>query len=316
MRIGSREVMDVKREWTWALWGLGMLVLILDSPTALVGAASGVEMCLRTLIPGLFPFFVLSGLLTASLPRGGLALAGILGGYPVGARNVAQAWRTGQISRVDAEQMAVLWNCPGPAFIFGVAGQLFTPGRTVMLWGVYLLSVGALWWILPKSRCTAAIGKSISMTEAVHSALGAMASVCGWVVLMRTVLAVLDRWMFWLLPAWGQALVSGMIELTNGMLMLGAVEENLRFVLASGMLGLGGICVAMQTMGVAQGLLLKLYFPGKIFQACICITLSALLAKTVFPMYIWACLAVLCIGCTVKLRKIEKSYGNLHPIGV
>ena len=316
MRIGSREVMDVKRGSTWALWGLGMLVLILDSPTALAGAASGVEMCLRTLIPGLFPFFVLSGLLTASLPRGGLALAGILGGYPVGAKNAAQAYRTGQISREDAERIAVLWNCPGPAFIFGVAGQLFTPGRTVMLWGVYLLSVGALWWILPKSRCTAAIGKSISMTEAVHSALGAMASVCGWVVLMRTVLAVLDRWMLWLLPAWGQALVCGMIELTNGMLMLGAVEENLRFVLASWMLGLGGICVAMQTMGVAQGLLLKLYFPGKIFQACVCIILAAVLTKAVFHIYIWAILAMLCIGCTVKLRKIEKSYGNLRPVGV
>ena len=305
----------VKRRWTWALWGLGMLVLILDSPTALTGAAEGVELCLRTLIPGLFPFFVLSGMLTASLPRGGLAAAGILGGYPVGARNAAESYRSGQLSREDAERMALLFNCPGPSFIFGVAGQMFTPGRTVLLWAVYLASAAILWLLLPKSRCTAQ-GKAVSLTESMHSALGAMASVCGWVVLMRTILAVLDRWVLWLLPIWGQAALTSLLELTNGMVILGTVEENLRFVLASGMLGFGGICVAMQTKAVAKGLSMKRYFPGKIFQGCICTVLSALVTRYALPIYIVVPLAALALACVLKLRKIEKNYGNLRPVGV
>ena len=305
----------MKRGWTWAPWGLGMIVLILDSPTALAGASEGVELCLRTLIPGLFPFFVLSGLLTASLPRGGLALAGILGGYPVGARNAAEGYGNGQLSKEDAERMALLFNCPGPAFIFGVAGQMFTPGRTVLLWAVYLSSVAILWLLLPKSRFTAT-GKTVTLTESMHNALGAMASVCGWVVLMRTVLAVLDRWVLWLLPVWGQAALSGLLELTNGMVMLGAVEEKARFILASGMLGFGGICVDLQTMAVTNGLSMNRYFPGKIFQGCVCTVLSALVTGYNLPLYIGAVLTALALACVLKLRKIEKNYGNLRPVGV
>ena len=315
MHIGFGEVMDVKRGWTWPLWGLGMLVLILDSPTALDGASEGVVLCLQTLIPGLFPFFVLSGMLTAAMPRGGLMLSGILGGYPVGARNAAESWRNGQLSKEAAERMAVLCNCPGPAFIFGVAGQLFTPAKTAFLWGIYLTSVAILWLLLPKSPCTTT-GKTVTLPDAMQSALRSMASVCSWVVLMRTVLAVLDRWVLWLLPGWGQALTAGLLELTNGMVMLGTVEENLRFILAAGMLGFGGICVALQTTGVTQGLSLKLYFPGKVFQGCICTVLSAMAAKSTLPLYIWAPLAALALACGLKLRKIEKSYGNLSPVGV
>lgn len=315
MHIGFGEVMDVKRGWTWPLWGLGMLVLILDSPTALAGASEGVALCLRTLIPGLFPFFVLSGMLTAAMPRGGLLLSGILGGYPVGARNAAESWRNGQLSKEEAERMAVLCNCPGPAFIFGVAGQLFPPAKTTLLWGIYLTSVAVLWLLLPKSHC-ATIGNPVTLPEAMQSAMKAMASVCGWVVLMRTVLAVLDRWTLWILPGWGQALAAGLLELTNGMVMLGTVEENLRFVLAAGMLGFGGICVALQTMGVTQGLSLKRYFPGKVLQGCICTILSALVVNLSLPLYIWAALTVLTLVCGVKLRKFEKSYGNLSPVGV
>ena len=316
MRIGCGEVMDVKRGLTCALCGVGMLVLILDSPTALSGAAEGVELCLRTLIPGLFPFFILSGILTASLPRGGLALAGILGGYPVGARNAAQSYRTGQLSREDAERAAVIFNCPGPAFIFGVAGQLFPLGRTAMLWAVYLTSSAILWMLLPKAHHCPAVSMPITLPESMNSALIAIASVCGWVVLMRTVLAVLDRWVLWILPHWGQAAVSGILEMTNGMLMLGAVEENLRFVLAAGMLGFGGICVGMQTMGVAKGLSLKRYFPGKIFQGCVCVLLSSVLIQTHLPWFVWAVVIGMGVGCALKLRKIENTYGNLRPIGV
>ena len=316
MRIGFREVMDVKRGWTCVLCGAGILVLILDSPTALSGAAKGIELCLKTLIPGLFPFFVLSGMLTSALPGGGLMLAGILGGYPVGARNTAQAWRAGQLSREDAERMAVLSNCPGPAFIFGVAGQIFPPMEAAVLWAIYLISVGALWLLLPKVKIASDTPKSMTMPESVHSSLGAMASVCGWVVLMRTVLAVLERWVLWLLPDRGQAALSGLLELTNGMLMLGAVEDHLRFVLASGMLGFGGICVAMQTIGVTQDLSLKLYFPGKILQCCICTALASLYMKTPLPLLLWTVLTVLGLGCAYKLRKNKNTYGNLRLVGV
>ena len=45
----------------------GISILILDSRTALIGAQEGIVLCLQTVIPSLFPFFMLSNLLTGSL---------------------------------------------------------------------------------------------------------------------------------------------------------------------------------------------------------------------------------------------------------
>ena len=306
----------MKRGLTCALCALGMLVLILDSSTALAGAADGVSLCLGTLIPGLFPFFVLSSLLTASLPRGGLVAAGILGGYPVGARSAAQAYRSGQLNRTEAARMAVLCNCPGPAFLFGVAGQIFSPKQTVLLWAVYLVSVACLWIVMPGTLTLSPVRVHFTINDAVSGALRSMAGVCGWVILMRTMLAVLQRWVLWLLPLWVQAAICGALEITNGLLMLRGVEEKLRFLLAAGMLGFGGICVTMQTLGVTQELSMKTYFPGKLFQGCVCTGLGALIMTAPLPLSLWGILVVIAAVCVVKLRKIENTYGNLRAVGV
>ena len=65
-----------------------MLALILDGRTAIDGARQGIELCLRTVIPSLFPFFVLSILLTSSLLGSSLIVLRPLGrlfGMPEGA---------------------------------------------------------------------------------------------------------------------------------------------------------------------------------------------------------------------------------------
>ena len=46
---------------------LGMMVLILDSRLALTAAAQGIDICVRAVIPSLFPFFFCSGRLTDAL---------------------------------------------------------------------------------------------------------------------------------------------------------------------------------------------------------------------------------------------------------
>ena len=128
-----------------------MLVLILDGKTAMAGAFEGTMLCIRTLIPSLFPFFVLSAMLTSSLSGGSLLLAGVLGGYPVGAGNVARAYRNGQVSRSEAQRLVVLCNCAGPSFLFGVLGPVLGGAEACfLLWGVYLCSILALWLLFPK----------------------------------------------------------------------------------------------------------------------------------------------------------------------
>ena len=109
---------------TGGLAALGFLLLILDSQTAFQGATRGIELCLRTVIPSLVPFFILSILLTESLagrtmpilrpigrllriPSGseGILLIGLLGGYPSGAQSAAQSCRSGRMSLSACRRM-------------------------------------------------------------------------------------------------------------------------------------------------------------------------------------------------------------------
>ena len=207
--------------------------------------------------------------------------------------------------------MLVLHNCAGPSFIFGAAAGL----HPLALWMIYLASIGALWLILPKSHLPTP-RYHLTLPTAVHNAVAAMARICGWVILMRSLMAVADRWVLWLLPDWLRICVWGFFELANGITGLGAVEENLRFVLAAGMIGFGGVCVMMQTAGVAGELSMKRYFPGKIFQACICILLAALVTEAPLPWPVWAGILVTGTFCAVFLRKIENKCRNPDPVGV
>ena len=324
----------------------GMLVLILDGKTALTGAADGVTLCLTTLVPSLFPFFLLSILLTGALagqavpllrpiadackiPKGAESLLaiGLLGGYPVGAQNAALMHRAGQLTKEQAARMIVFCNNAGPAFIFGILSPMFSNTATPwLLWAVHIVSALLVGLLLPgdaPARAAQPLPRQIRITDALEQAVKTMALVCGWVVLMRMVIAFLERWFLWLLPASAQVAVAGIFELANGCVQLLRIDcEGLRFILAAGMLSLGGICVTLQTASVAEGIPMKLYFPGKLLQSC-CSILLAFLLQTLFapsqrcgsyvPM---AFAAFLGIGCILTLKFSKKSSRIPAHIGV
>ena len=128
---------------------LGMLALILDGRTAIEGARQGIGLCLRTVIPSLFPFFAVSSLLVSlgaadgagrvlarpfrQLFRCGGAgcaalLLGLIGGYPVGARTAAALVRQGALTPQEGGRLLTFCNNAGPAFAVGVAGVTVWPG--------------------------------------------------------------------------------------------------------------------------------------------------------------------------------------------
>lgn len=278
--------------------GAAMLALILDSKTALVGASEGVMLCLMTVIPSLFPFFVLSVLLTSSLmgttlaflrplgilcalPKGGESLlaASFLGGYPAGAQAVAESYRAGQLPKQEAERLLAFCNQAGPAFLFGMMSAMFPrPWMTWALWGIQVFSAVLVAQIFPGDRTLTLPshpGKGASLSAALWSALRAMAAVCGWVVIFRVLLAFCGRWFLWLLPVDVQTALTGLLELSNGCIALGAVTNiRTRFCIAAGILACGGLCVSMQTLSVTTGLSHRRYFQGKALQTVFALALA------------------------------------------
>ena len=137
-------------------------VLLLCSADTARAVREGLALCAGSVIPALFPFLAVSGLLTAldagAAPgRGRMLLArvlgcgpagagafllGLVGSYPVGARTVAQLYREKRISRPEACRLLLFCNNCGPAFILGVAGlgcfgSLRAGG---LLWAVHMLA--------------------------------------------------------------------------------------------------------------------------------------------------------------------------------
>lgn len=321
---------------------IGLLILILDTKTALIGASRGLELCLRTVIPSLLPFFFLSMLLTSVLigedipilrPLGkllgvnkgaeSLVLVGMLGGYPAGAQCVAQTYRDGALTKQSAQRMIAFCNLAGPAFLFGIIAGKFSSGYAPWaLWGIHIFSAFLVAVLLPgRSSETAALrqSKPLTLSEALHRSLRIMATVCGWIILLRIIITFLELWVLWLLPVPVQVAITGILELSNGCCDLGRISnEGLRFILCSGILAFGGVCVCMQTASVAEGLSLKQYYMGKALQVLFSVLIASVIqAKYVaYPVLLWAVILI-AVAFTVKfLHKMQNRSSISRLVGV
>ncbi len=312
---------------------IGMLVLILDGKTALTGAAEGIELCIKSVIPSLFPFLILSGLLTAALngtslgflrplcrmtgiPEGGesLLMVSFLGGYPLGAQSTAQLYRQGQITRQTARRLLMFCSNAGPAFVFGIVGPQFdSPLEAWGLYAIVILSSLAVGILLPSRQAEPVkpAHSSVNITQAVSRAVSVMGRIFAWVVLFRILTAFLDRWVLWLLPDGWVSFLSGILELTVGCCNLNSItDESLRFLAAAVLLNFGGICVWLQTASVVEDLGTGSYIKGKLLQALI----SGILAWVAVRRDLWG--MVLLVLVAVLCREAKKRSSNSAAVGV
>ncbi len=328
-----------KEKWPAIFAGLGLLLLILDTKTALIGGAAGLEICLQTLVPSLFPFLFLSILLTVSLsgrelrllaplgrllkiPMGAesILVIGLVGGYPVGAQCIAQAVQRGNISRENGKRMLAFCSNAGPAFLFGMGSRLFADAWMCWaLWGIHILSALLVGSCMPggrdeRTKLTAAAPPTAS--AALRQSVQVMAMICGWVMLFRILLAFCERWFLWLLPVWAQVTLSGLLELANGCCGLVLVENvALRFVLCAGLLSFGGLCVTMQTYSVCAKVDVSRYLPGKLLQTVFSILLAAMAISREMLLPAGLLLAGAIGLLMIFHRKTAKKDSNL-PLGV
>lgn len=319
----------------------GILILILDSKCALQGAIAGVELCITALIPSLFPFIFLSILLSSAilgsenpffrwvgrfcrLDKGTepLLAVGILGGYPVGAQNIGLFYRAGVLGKKQSERMLAFCSNAGPAFFFGIIGPMFDNILYVwLLWGIHIagaLLVGHLSPCVP-CDCIHLKASRIRTSDALTQALKAMATICGWVILFRILLHFLEKWVFWLFPVSVQVTIAGILELANGCVQLRQIPtETLRFLMASILLALGGVCVTMQTVTVTEGLSIRPYLAGKALQTLFCGLMTDMIRKIVMPMQeyhipFWCDAAILVIIVSVLQERIRRKKRSSIP---
>lgn len=276
-----------------------MVLLLICSADTAQAVRDALVLCAQSVVPALFPFFVLSSLFIdlgcaavlgqtlAPFTRllfgvsgaGGTAfLLGIIGGYPVGGRTVGELYLSGQCSREECERLLTFCNNAGPSFILGIAGLGCFGSVRVGAW-LYLIHVGAAIIVgvlfhsktpdvkpAPKTKLPQWTDAFIS---AMRSGATSMVNICAFVAFFLVILRLISRFI-----GIQHGAILGIIELTNGILRLGCDRSG--FIWSAGLLGWGGLSVHCQTAAVLQesGLSIKRYVIGKVLQAVISMVLA------------------------------------------
>jgi sporulation integral membrane protein YlbJ len=276
-------------------------LLLLRPQEAASAVRAGLALCAGTVVPSLFPFFAAISLLLqlgAAEALGRLCapimrplfrmrgvcalplLAGLLGGYPSGAKTAASLYAQGRITRQEAELLLGFCDNCGPAFLLGCvgAGVLGDPAAGLWLYAVHILSAllaGLLLCRLSGDRGPVLLGSALpaapvsfpqALTSSVTGALASTLNVCAFVVFFQVLSA--------LPPAPPPPLVLGVLEMVGGVSSLTSGPGG--FAAAAAIVGWGGLSVHCQAMSLAapEGLSFRWHWAGKALQA----VLSALLA--------------------------------------
>lgn len=251
------------------------VLLILRGETASSAALSGLESCLRSVIPALCPFLVLTNLLLRlEIPKVLLELpgraferlfrirktafpaffAGLIGGYPLGAEAAAEACRLGLCSKEEAGRLVIFANNCSPGFLFGLVSAMLPGGKKTALALLllhWLISV-CLGIALAKGNSPSKTNRSAETTDAplpflrsfvlsIRNGGRSALSISAYVVFFSVFTAFL--------PA--SALVRGSIELTGGILLLDSLHRP--ELLAAFLVGWGGLSVACQVISALDG---------------------------------------------------------------
>ncbi|MFR7894949.1 MAG: sporulation protein [Dysosmobacter sp.] len=252
----------------------GILVWFLaDARQLRLEAAKALTLCAGTVIPALFRFMVITGLLVrlgfgqwlapdmaglmASLFRlpgcaGSALLLGLVGGYPIGARTAAELYASGDLTRQEAERLLTFCNNSNPVFLISVLGAgVFGSIRAgLWLWLIHVcaaLLTGLLFRGLGRGRKTVPPAISFqapslpaAFVSSVRDSAGTMLSVCAFVTFFYVLISPLTA-----LPGPWAALAVGCGELFSLTPLLSC--DRTGFLLAAGCAGWGGLSVLCQT---------------------------------------------------------------------
>ena len=132
-----------------------------------------------------------------------------------------------------------------------------------------------------------------------------MATVCGWIVIFRTLLTILNRWILWLFPSAYKVFFIGLLELSNGCLELSNIQASAnRLIIAAVILCIGGLCIAMQTVSVSPSLNHKTYFIGKVIQTILIIPFCQITTMIIFKESTGSLYKILFLVCILLLISI------------
>lgn len=302
-----------------------LIFLLLFPAVSIEGARQGLLLWSNVVLPTLAPFMICTQLVTlldgirflmipfspilrvlfGLSPSGGyVLLAGLLCGYPLGARLCAEFASRDLISQKEARYLLSICNHPSPMFLLGfVKGQLpadtsafllltclYLPILPLSLISRYVYGFTAKFQTADSDLANTKKG-TFSMEEILLSTCDTLVVIGGYIMLFSILAAWIKKLPF--LPNAAKALLSGIAEITTGVYQICSCPTFLSPLLpVIAIVAFGGFSGIFQTRSVIcckeegaknAGLSIRHYLVWKLLHAFLsCITLI-LLVQTPLP---------------------------------
>lgn len=279
------------------------------------GIKEGIELCLYTLIPSMFPFMFLSYFVVSSgivqkseklfsfvteklfaFPGvcGSVILLSMTGGFPVGGRMVSEIYDRGLINKSQGQRLMLFCVNPGPAFVItGVGYYMLGSKKAGLLIYISVVMSSLVLGFLSRfvfddgyagyasKNKTAEQNIYESVISSVSQSSKGMFNVCAWVLIFSCITSLLD-----IIPLSEsiKGFLTSVAEVTNGCKY---ASENLPVPVLAAVIGFSGLCAQMQILPTVIKLKmpLKNFFTARIVNAAFSFLISMLLFE-LFPVAI------------------------------
>ena len=270
------------------------LILLIIFPFEVSNSvALSLDLCLKSVIPALFPFLCVSNIITEiGIPKNFFTLLlsklfnispvsvpayilGILCGYPIGAKMTLELFSKGKIGQKEKDRLLVFANNSGPGFIIGmVGGVLFNSIHTGIIIYISHIFASVIYGFITsfsssQIRCTHTdCNRKISflsvLSLSIKKSIESLINITGVIIFFSSLISLLD-----LVPSVSsfslKGLLYGLLEMTNGIkiIVLSSLSLRLKGAIASFLVTFSGFSVFMQIKLFSDKINTSSYFLGK-----------------------------------------------------
>lgn len=280
------------------------VIFIFNSNIVSESIRSSINLCTQTIIPSLFPFFIISELLISSnmwsdvekiidkpfniiFGLSGMSLypviIGMLCGFPVGAKVTMSLLDKNCISKKEAERVLCLCNNPSPTFIINVVGISIYSNKKlgIIFWCTTILTTiiiglgckflfGKVHTISPSPNPLKSKIKALKLSQIIGESVSPMLKTCAYIIFFAALMECLKKYMIAIgINTHVMTILHGIIELSGGVISVSSLNPSpLSMCLLAFIIGWSGISVHLQIMSICQNhnISLKPYIAAKSVQ--------------------------------------------------
>ena len=291
-----------------------IFLLLFFSKEITQGIQNGIDICLSLMIPSTFLFLILTDILSRS--RAGRVLArpfsflskifkirpcdidivilSLIGGYPVGARILADRVKSGMIDHRSASRMLAFCVNSSPAFLYTGVGISIFHSAAVSI--IFLLSsllacfitgifsrIGAFYpkAVNSKGQEQHIPAPSVLLFSSVQKSIYSMSIICGFVILFSACMPLISSFLSGFLPFELSSCLCGLLEVCSGCSSL--FTSGFQNPVAAAMLfsSFGGICIFFQIGAVlhGSGISMRFLLLWRVFYTATATGFTALLSR-------------------------------------